>query len=494
MGINIDREHFSEADFQQYGDVLQQSLAVLRQTLDQPGFGQGPITIGAEMEAYITDYDGQVLGLNQTLLDELDDEQLQLELNRFNIEYNLSPVAAAGRPFSSMQAELDGALGRLQEAAKGHEARVVPVGILPTLSAADLDAGAMTDLTRYRVLQNSLSALRGESFEVDIHGKENLQMRCQGVEYEGANTSFQVHLRVEPERYADTFNTLQLVTPLVLAVSANSPILMQRLLWDETRIALFKQSVDHRPTVNGFWHDPARVAFGMGWVRDSAWELFAEAVALYQPIMPVCSGNTPQFIEGGAPDLPELNLHSGTIWPWNRAVYSHHDGGHLRIELRSLPAGPSTIDMVANAAFAIGLTFGLRDQVNDWLPSLPFRYAEYNFYRAAQSGLDAQMVWPHKRKHKLGELPIQRILDAAMPYAREGLKQIGVDDHDIDFYIGQIETRFDDGINPARWQRRALRHFEQSCDREEACRRLFKLYAMEQMSGRPITDWFAFSE
>jgi hypothetical protein len=53
------------------------------------------------------------------------------------------------------------------------------------------------------------------------------------------------------------------------------------------------------------------------------------------------------------PALEELRLHQGTVWRWNRAIYDPAEGGHLRIEMRALPAGPTVIDMLANAAFLL---------------------------------------------------------------------------------------------------------------------------------------------
>ena len=73
---------------------------------------------------------------------------------------------------------------------------------------------------------------------------------------------------------------MQLVTPLALAVSANSPGLFGHELWDETRIPLFKQSIDIRQRDRYSWSEPARVNFGRGWVRRGAFELFEEAVRL----------------------------------------------------------------------------------------------------------------------------------------------------------------------------------------------------------------------
>jgi hypothetical protein len=57
----------------------------------------------------------------------------------------------------------------------------------------------------------------------------------------------------------------------VLAVSGNSPTFLGHRLWEETRIALFKQSVGDRP---GLRHRPPRTALGTGWLRGGARELF----------------------------------------------------------------------------------------------------------------------------------------------------------------------------------------------------------------------------
>ena len=45
------------------------------------------------------------------------------------------------------------------------------------------------------------------------------KLEMADITLEGANTSFQVHYRVDPQVYADTFNAVQLVTPLGLAVA-----------------------------------------------------------------------------------------------------------------------------------------------------------------------------------------------------------------------------------------------------------------------------------
>ncbi|ATJ81582.1 glutamate-cysteine ligase family protein [Halomonas beimenensis] len=491
MGAIIDRDAFTASDYQRFGKRLRDSLDLLAELLRQPGFGTGMPSIGAELEAYLIDDRDRVAPLNQALVDTLQDPQLQLELNRFNIEYNLAPLPLSGMPLHALERQLCQALGRLEEAAAAHRAHVVPIGILPTLRRADLGEHAMSDLPRYRALERALKRMRGEDFSVEIHGEDSVRVSSAHVVLEGANTSFQLHLRVPPDRYADTFNTVQLVTPLVLALSANSPVFLQRLLWDETRIALFKQAVDCRMRGADRWRQPSRVTFGQGWVRQGAWELFAEAVALYPPILPLMADAWPEDAPSGttAPGLAELRLHMGTVWPWNRAVYDPADGGHLRVEMRALPSGPTAVDMVANAALLLGLVAALRDDVASWLSAMPFRYAEYNFYRAAQSGLDARLMWPHRKHHRLEEAPVVELLERLMPEAQRGLRALGVVDSDSTPYLAVIGQRLAARTSGARWQRRMLAHFEgQGLSRGRACHRLLDAYRAAA-TNRPVGRW-----
>ena len=165
---------------------------------------------------------------------------------------------------------------------------MLPVGILPSVMPEDVTHAAMTDLPRYRALERAVTRLRGGPAHIRIQGEEPLAIEADGVMMEGANTSFQVHLRVPADRFADTYNAAQLATLVAVAVSGNSPVFLDHLLWEETRIAVFKQSVDARTADDLAWHRPARVAFGHGWVRKGAHELFADAVRMHQPIFPVC--------------------------------------------------------------------------------------------------------------------------------------------------------------------------------------------------------------
>ena len=288
MAIAIDRDTFSEAEYARFGERLARQVAHLGRLCTTPGFGDGPLTIGAELELPLVGPDWRPQPVNRAVLAELDDPRATVEIARFNLELNLSPQAAAGAPFAAVGREIGALLDDVTRVAQRFDARVLPIGILPSVRPGDVTREAMTDLPRYRALERAVTRLRGGPAHIRIVGEEPLTIEDDGVMLEGANTSFQVHLRVPAAQFADTYNAAQLATIVAVGISGNSPVFLDHLLWDETRIAVFKQSVDARTAGELAWHRPARVAFGHGWVRRSAHELFADAVRLHPPIFPIC--------------------------------------------------------------------------------------------------------------------------------------------------------------------------------------------------------------
>ncbi|MEO8215218.1 MAG: glutamate--cysteine ligase, partial [Myxococcales bacterium] len=450
---------------------------------------------GAELELDLVDAAGRPSPINKQVLAEAADPRVTLEVDRFNLEINSSPVAAAGTPFSSLARELDDSLGGLQAAAARYGSRVVAIGILPTLTEDDLQSSALTDGARYRALSSGIRRLRRTPFPLHITGLDSLTLLADDVAYEGANTSFQVHLRVNPADFARLHSAAQIATAPVLAAACNSPIFFGRRLWDETRVALFRQAVDDRRGVANDDDDwrPARVSFGHGWVREGAHELFAESVTLHEPLLPVVGPEDPLAVvaAGKVPDLAELRLHHGTVWRWNRAVYDPAGEGHLRIELRALPAGPTVKDMIANAAFFIGLIHGLSREVPRLLAGLTFGHARRNFYRAACKGLDAELLWPDGRRGRLRALSARALIEDLLPTAARGLAIIGVEAAESTRWLDIVAQRAATGQTGARWQRQVFDAAARLGNRDEASHELLRAYleASEGGRGRPVHEW-----
>ncbi len=488
MGLEISREHFEESEFAEFAERLRQNLSALSELLSKDGFGVGPRSLGAELEMSLVGERGQPLGVNQDVLGTLADPRFTVELNRFNLECNSEPVPLAGRPFSALERELHDGLRLVRRAAKSHGARVALIGILPTLTPADLNSSAMTDLPRYKALSTRIRQLRGRPFRLRIDGNDALDMECDDVTYEGANTSLQIHLRTNPDDFVALYNAIQLATLPALAISGNSPTFLGHRLWEETRIALFKKAVDDRQLSRGPLRGVPRVSYGLGWLTGSALELFRESVELHDPLLPVLSDESALEVlrGGGVPKLAELRLHNGTVWRWNRAVYDPAAGGHLRIEMRALPSGPTVVDMLANAAFMAGVALELSTRAAP-TGRLSFEAAHGSFYRAARSGLAAELLWPSGRG--LVTIVARKLVSSLLPVAERGLSNHGVDAAESARLLGIIRERVETGQTGSAWQRQRLAKLESGLDRQAALARLLEEYLDHSESGAPVHTW-----
>jgi hypothetical protein len=489
MGGNINQETFDQPDYVRFRQRLEQSLRTLRELLERPGFGVGPTTLGAELELFLIDDAARPRPHNQAVRAAAADPRVNVELDRFDLELNTTPTLLAGRPFAALGDELRPLLGRVAAAARGHGGRLALIGILPTLRRADLTAKAFSDMPRYRALNNSLRRSRHDPFRIRIAGADPLELISDDAAPEGATSSFQVHLRVDPADFTRTYNAVQAATAPVLAVAGNSPTFLGHRLWEETRIALCKQSIDDRDG-RGPRRRLARVGLGTGWLRGGALELFGESVRLHKPLLPVLSDhNLPDRDQCGVPPLEELRIHQGTVWRWNRAIYDPALGGHLRIEMRALPSGPTLTDMLANAALLVGLSLWLAGQDQRWTHRLSFERAEHGFYRAAQYGLTAELSWPVGPSGGLRTLPAAELVPQLLPAAREGLVHAGVAAAEADRLLGVIAARVATGQTGAAWQREMLAELEPRLGRECALGAMLGRYLEYAATDQPVHTW-----
>lgn len=423
----------------QYIEKLLDDITALDLMLKNKVFDTKDLHIGAEQEFCIVDENFRPANQALNLLNALEHDSFTTELALYNLEINAKPKKWGRHAFSNLEKELKQCLDLVENKAEEMELKIILTGILPTINFNHVNISYMTPKVRYNILNESIRKLRKQDFEIHIQGLDELHIRHNSIIYEGCNTSFQAHIQIDPANFRADYNWAQYISGPVLAVSTNSPLLLRRQLWHETRIALFSQSVDSRSLSYLLNDKEPRVGFGGDWQKGNASDYFKDSLSRFKSIVSghYTEKSTTQLENGEIPKLKALNLHNGTDYRWNRLCYGiTNQRPHLRIENRYLPSGPSLTDEIANFCFWAGLMNNRPESANCLYASKPFYQSKINFFNAAQLGMDCQFYWD-------GELFTARklICENLLPMAKKGLIEMGIGSKSIDYYLNIIDKR-----------------------------------------------------
>jgi CBS domain-containing protein len=488
MGEHYVEQELDERKLHEFMHALLADLRALAFMLEDGRIESCVRRIGGEQEMFLVDRSLRPAPLALEVLERAGHARLTTEIARFNLEANLTPLELTGRCFHLMHEELTEVIAKARLSASEFGADVLLAGILPTLRVFDLTLANLTPMPRYQELNRWVTRLRGGPFSIHIKGVDELQVTHDNIMMESCNTSFQVHFQVNPSEFVVAYNIAQAITAPVLAAAVNSPVLFGHRLWQETRLALFQHSADARSRTQLARSQPTRVGFGERWLKHSVIELLHDQIARFRPIMITRPDEDPMQVlaRGEIPSLSALRMHNGTVWPWNRACYGVNNGvAHLRIENRALPAGPTTIDEIANAAFFVGLMLSLPGEYGDISKRMSFDDAKANLFAAARHGLNAQFNWIDGKSNSASSL----ILDHLLSFARQGLESAGVDTSDIDNYLGVIDERVHGGRTGAQWMLKSLVATEGPGTKDMRYRALTSTMLQRQKGGKPVHTW-----
>ena len=481
-----------EAQMQNFVRLLLNDVRAMEYMLENDWFETGITRIGAEQEmCMVHDKTLKPACIAVEALEKMKKfDWVETELARFNLETNLTPREFKGKCLSLLENENSKNLATIRKVVNKMGADIILTGILPTLNKDDLGFHNLTPKKRYFALMESMKQqLIGNNFELRLTGIDELLVRHDSPLLEAVNTSFQVHLQVEPKDFVKMYNISQALAAPIMAMAANSPIVFGRRLWHESRIAMFQQAIDTRTTHDHMRERYPRVSFGNGWLEDSVLNIHREDIARFRVLISsdVEEDAFERISKKIAPKLRALQVHNSTVYRWNRPCYGISPNGkpHLRIENRVIPAGPTVLDEVANAAFWLGAMMGMADKVNDIRENISWADVRDNFGKAARFGIDSNFTWFKDKKIGVCELVRKELI----PIARAGLKKMKVTQKDIDRYMGVIEGRAKAHMNGARWQLRAFTKLKEETTRDEALSVLTASIIENQNKGLPGHKW-----
>ncbi len=489
MGVQgIEEVH----DGQQHRATMQHVLNDLRALelmLNNGMFETGIRRIGAEQELALVDGAFRPAPIGPELLADLNESKATTEIGRYNLELNCDPIELTGSALRDVHTEIQQLMKRVLAAAASHGATPVLIGILPTLLQEHLSLAYITDRPRYHQLNDRVTAARGGRYDIRIKGIDELKFTHDNVLVEALNTSFQLHFQVCADEFATSYNCAQLITAPTLAAATNSAVLFGKRLWHETRIAIFEQVVDTSGAEIPTQRDVLkRVRFGERWVQSSVIEIYKEDITRFRSLFgPEQEEDAIGLVEQGQiPKLYGLATHNSTMYRWNRPCYGITNGKpHLRIENRVLPAGPSVVDEMANAALWFGLMIQMPKVYPDLAERIPFEHARANFVASARYGLNFKMHWIDGATISVRDL----LLEELIPLARTGLRSAAIDQGDIDEYLGIIEARVASGKNGARWMLDSVAKIHDFGTRAERLSSLTAATITRQAGDTPVHEW-----
>ncbi len=475
MGKEILHDHFSVEDELVFLEKLKAETSLLDRWFKSKKFHSNGATLGLELEAWLVTPDFVPSPKASDFVKSVDNPLVVPEISCFNFELNTEPYPISSHVFSSLENDLSQLWKKCDEEARLMGLKTLMIGTLPTLRMHMLSLEQLTPHKRYMALNNRIMQLRSQSpVELDIQGRDQVRISHDNILVECAGTSMQIHYSIPIHRAAKYYNASIISSAFIVAASANSPFFMGKEVWDESRIAIFEQSVNVMTSdARGKRND--RVSLGLGYVKNCLMELFTQNLESYGLLLPEIN----EQAELG--DLEHLRMQNGCIWRWNRPLIGFDQEGRpcLRLELRVPSAGPTIKDIVANMVLQIALIEYLVE-IDNLEEKIPFEKAQENFYQAARHGLDAKIYWTNGKVVRLQELLFQEILPACL----SSLENLGIEHSEAHYYLHEIvASRIKSGQNGANWQK-AYVHTHGSRFQE-----LLETYHHFQNQNLPVHHW-----
>ncbi len=471
MGSEISHRVFTEKDFIAFQKALDAEFTYVKRLFEKGcKVFSNAYRIGYELEVCILTHDNQPNPINKKILDDIDSPLFTNELAKYDMEINGHVFALDTGAPEALNHDLRLLWEKARHSAKNFGAKIGLFGVLPSLRLEHFNKELyQSEMHRYTLVSQRMKELRHESVKVLFHGEDEVSLQKDDVMFEALGTSLQIHLQVPFDQAVAYYHAALLASVVLVGFGANSPLVMGKRAWYESRITIFEQSVDTRDKERREHGEERRVHFAHGYI-DSWLDLF-EQNKMFKIIFADAR-------EQPASDLHHFNLHNGTIWRWIRPILgSDKDGKHtLRLELRVLPSGPTLIDTEVNLWFFIGLIHGLVQSKID-LQKIPFETLKNDFYSVAKYGLETDF---HEAVNAQSVSLKEWILNDGVAMAKMGLDALGI--HHTDAYLNTVKERTLSGQNGAAWQ---LEHFK----KYNSIPKLMEDYMHNAEQNIPVHKW-----
>ncbi|MDA8791750.1 hypothetical protein N9N67_00820 [Bacteriovoracaceae bacterium] len=476
MGQEVSNTSFSDNEAKRFKQKLIEETKLLQTWFKEKHFSDQEKKCGLELEAWMVDRDFVPAPISDQFISLLQNPLVVPELSKFNFELNTLPCAFGDNVFSSLERQLKKIWKGCEAQAAAMDAKALIIGTLPVLRDHMLCSSNISPQKRYKALNDQIMKLRNfEPIQININGRDQVKLKNDNLFTECAATSLQIHYGVDQERAHHYYNASIIASAFMGAACANSPYFYGKEVWDESRVAIFEQSVNVTSFRNKFGELATRVGLGNGYVGDNLFEIFIENLNGYPILLPeVCEEARPE-------ELRHLRLQNGTIWRWNRPLIGFDKEGkpNLRLEFRVPSAGPTIRDSIANTTLQIALVEYLAS-IDGLTEKIPFQRAVSNFYECCRNGLQGEVYWVDGKRYNVREL----LLDQILPQLPKALINVGIQESEIQKYLHKvILKRVKKGQTGAKWQKAFVHSYGYRFQN------MLEVYHQYQIQNKPVHLW-----
>jgi hypothetical protein len=514
VNLGLVAESLTGATAAEFADRVEAQAAELKRAIAAGEFDSPGFAVGLEMEGYAVDDEGRLAPLPDGVFEGAANKELGVH----NVELNTDPdpFDAAGLAAQAEETRERTRQARRETEAVGLELVLDAMWTVPPAEGSrayleaprsdgsndDADSGAdepvavpenMRPDPRYLAIDADIREAAGGDLPFAVPGTDTT---FPSILFESLATSIQPHLQVpDAGAFPAYYNAAIRTLGPVLALSANSPFLPPDLYTDvgdpetlvaetphELRIEVFEQSVNHTPTPK------VRVPADITDAEETADRVVADD--LVAPFLR-------EWLEEGERTSLEDNLWEfahkrSTYWRWLRCVAGGQPVGDgdersLRIEYRPVPTQPTVRDVIGMQAFTAGLVRGLV-AADHPIPDLPWAAAEESFYNAVSDGIRADLAWVTAGGERTRDPDL--IFDEVFAHARRGLREAGLGEDDIEFYVEPIEARRYAAAAPSDWKKRAVRErLAEGADLAEAITGMQREYIRLSRETETFAEW-----
>jgi hypothetical protein len=134
MGVEIQQDHFEQADYDRFQQKLERETEFVRSLFARRDFDNSSRMLGYELELCLADRAGHPCKVNTQVIDAAANPLFTTELAKFNMEINGNPFPYETNVFNRVETDLNTLFQQAEAAAERFDSQIGMFGVFPSVT------------------------------------------------------------------------------------------------------------------------------------------------------------------------------------------------------------------------------------------------------------------------------------------------------------------------------------------------------------------------